>query len=242
MKKIIVILLLVGVLFSCKTVQVNQQSQKITKAIVELGSIGKVNYKLATDRFKLTTLPTYKQKIRVAANIVAFNKTTFNTYAQAAKQQNQKISITYIDSVANKPGYANLQILDKVQLLNALNAEHNIELNTYLQNVKNNEIIKGVSAYFNSIDLSNLSQADEIYLVNNKPKKYNLELIKNGKPFATIDMANGVTFAYNTASFCWKKERGQISIVNLISGNESCAKDTYRNVSRLNKKADLLKY
>ena len=242
MKKVITSILLVCFLFSCKTVQVNQQNQKTTKTEVELGAIGQVNYKLETDRFQITTLPVYKQKIRVAVNIAAFNNTTFNTYAQAAKEQNQKIKITYIDSVANKPGYANLQVLDKVQLINALNAQHNILVNSYLKNSKKNEIITGLSAYFDSIDLSNLSQADEVYLINNKHKKYNLELVKNGKAFATIDMSKGVPFAYNTASFCWKKERGALSIVNLTAKNESCAKDTYRNVSRLNKKVDLFKY
>lgn len=242
MKISVAILLVFGLLFSCKTVQVNQQTQQTTKTVVELGAVGQVNYKLETNRFQITTLPTYKQKLRVAANIVAFNNTTFNTYAQAARQQNQKISIAYIDSVANKPGYANLQILDKTQLINELNAGYNSTVNTYLQNAKNNEIITGVSAYFNSLDLSKLSQADEVYLVNNKLKKYNLELIKDGRKFATVDMGNSVPFAYTTASFCWKKENATISIVNLTTANESCAKDTYRNVSRLYKKTDLFKY
>ncbi len=241
MKKIIFILVAV-VLFSCKTVQVNQQAQQTTKTVVELGAIGKVNYKLETDRFQITTLPVYQQKIRVAANIVVFNNNTFNTYAHAALQQNQKISITYMDSVANKPAYAFLQILDKVQLIKALNADYNQAVNTYLQNAKNNEIVTGVSAYFSTVDLSNISRADEVYLINDKPKKYNLELVKDGRSFAVIDMANGVPFAYTTGSFCWKKEQGLIKIANVTAKNEHCAKDTYRNVSRLNKRINYFKY
>ncbi|WP_117885590.1 hypothetical protein [Aureibaculum luteum] len=242
MKKIITILSLISILFSCKTIQVNQQSQKTTKTVVELGVIGKVNYKFKTDRLETTALPVYNQKIRVATNNVVFNTTTFKTYTKASNQQNQKINITYIDSAENKPSYVNLQFLDKVQLINELNAEYNDGISTYLQNAKNNIIITGISTYFNSEDLENLSQADEVYLINNKPKKYNLELIKNGRTIANIDMANGVSFTYTTASFCWKKEYGKISIVNITGANEGCGKDTYKNVSRLNKKVNLFKY
>lgn len=235
-------LLIIAVVISCKTIKVNQLPQKITKTVVELGTIGMVNKGIEINTFQTTTLPVYKQKIRISANILAFNDNTFNTYAQAALQQNKKIKVTYIDSVANKPGYANLQILDKVQLLSELNAEHNVNINAYLQNTNNNVLITSVSAYFDAIELSNISQAEEVYLINNKPKKYSLELVKSGNPFAVIDISKSVPFAYTTASFCWKKERGKISIANLTSQNENCARETYKNVARLNKKINYYKY
>ncbi|MDY7394238.1 hypothetical protein UMM65_03220 [Aureibaculum sp. 2210JD6-5] len=241
MKKML-LLCMVLLWVSCKTVQVNQLAQKTTKIVVELGTIGEVNKKLETTVFQTTAVPNYQQKIRISANIVAFNNNTFNAYAKAATQQHQKIKVTYIDSVANKPGYANLQILDKVQLINELNAAHNKGVNAYLQNTKNNVLVTKVSAYFDSIDLQNISQAEEVYLINNKPQKYSLELVKNGKVFSNIDVSKAVPFAYRTSAFCWKKERGQISIANLVKQNESCARETYRNVAKLNKKIDYFKY
>jgi len=241
MKKWSLFLIIISIV-SCKTVEVNQQRQQTTKTVVELGVIGKITKGIETNTFQTTTVPVYKQKIRVSADILAFDDNTFNTYAQAALQQNKKIKITYIDSVANKPGYANLQILDKVQVLDELNATHNTGVNTYLQNATNNVLITGLSAYFDAIELSNISQAEEVYLINNKPKKYSLELVKSGKPFAIVDISKSVPFTYTTASFCWKKERGKISIANLTYRSETCARDTYKNVAKLNKKINYYKY
>ncbi len=241
MKKISILILLLSII-SCKTVQVNQLSQKTTKTVVELGAIGKVTKNIETTVFQITTLPYYEQKIRVAAGITTFTDNTFNAYVQAALQQNKKIKITYIDSVANKPGYAHLQIIDKVQLLNELNATSNKPINTYLQNTNKSVIITSVSAYFDAIELSSISQAEEVYLVNNKPQKYSLALVKNGKTFAVIDFSKAVPFAYTTASFCWKKEHGKISIANIVEHRETCAKDTYKNVAKLNKKINYFKY
>ena len=241
MKKTYLFFLII-IVISCKTINVNQLPQRTTKTFIEIGVIGKENKKIETTVLQTTTLPVYKRKIRVSANIVTFNDNTFNAYAQAALEQNKKIKVTYIDSVANKLGYVNLQILDKVQVLDELNAEHNKGINTYLQNVDNDVIITGVSAYFDAIELSNISQAEEVYLINNKPKKYSLELVKSGKPFANIDISRSVPFAFTTASFCWKKERGKISIANLVDKSESCTRNTYKNVARLNKKIDYFKY
>ncbi len=241
MKKIGVLAILLSVI-SCKTIQVNQLSQKTTKTVVELGAIGKVTKNLESHVFQITTLPNYEQKVRVAANTVTFTDNTFNAYAQAALQQNKKIKVTYIDSVANKPGYAHLQIIDKVQLLNELNANHNSSVNTYLQNTNKSVIITSVSAYFDAIDLSSISQAEEVYLINNKPQKYSLALVKNGKAFALVDFSKAVPFAYTTASFCWKKEHGKISIANIVEHRETCARDTYKNVAKLNKKINYFKY
>jgi len=241
MKKISLFLVTITI-FSCKTIEVNQQRQQTTKTMVELGVVGRIDKGIETNTFQTTTIPIYKQKIRVSANILIFDDNTFNTYAQAALHQNKKIKITYIDSVANKPGYANFQILDKVQLLNELNAPYNIDVNNYLLNANNDILINGISAYFGIIDLSNISQAEEVYLINNKSRKYSLELIKNSKPFAVIDISKSVPFAYTTASFCWKKNNGEVKIANLIDKNEKCARDTYKNVTRLNNKINYFKY
>lgn len=241
MKKLGLLLLMISIV-SCKTVQVNQLKQKTTKKAVELGVIGVVTKGLQQDVFQTRTLPVYKQKIRILASITTFTDDTFNAYAQSAIQQNQPIKITYIDSVANKPGYAQLQLLDKVSVLKELNANHNKEINTFLQNSNANVLVTSISAYFNMVDLSTILQAEEVYLVNNKPQKYSLELVKNGKPFGMLDVSKGVAFGYTTASFCWKKEGGTVSIANIIEGRETCARDSYKNVARLNKKVNYFKY
>ncbi len=241
MRKLSILLALI-LLISCKTVQVNQLSQKTTKTVVELGTIGTETKKIEATIFQPNAVPVYKKKLRVAKSMIPFTDDTFNAYAEAAQQQNQDIKITYIDSVANKPGYAYLQLLDKVCLLSELNADHNKPVNDFLQNSKKSRIVTSISAYFDTVDLNSVGQAEEIYLVNNKPQKYSLELVKNGKPFNTIDISRAVPFTYTTASLCWKKEGSVVSIANIIEGNQTCAKDTYKNVARLHKKVNYFKY
>ena len=240
--KIISFLFSIILMVSCKTIQVNQLPQQTTRTVVEIVTIGNIKNGIENNTLQPTTVTIFNQKIRLAASIVTFNDKTFNAYAQAALQQNEKIKVTYIDSVANKPGYANLQILDKVQLLNELNAAHNSDVNAYLQNTHNTKIITSISSYFDAIELSSISQAEEVYLINNKPQKYSLELVKEGKSFAIVDISKGVPFAYSTATFCWKKEGGKIGIANLVGQNEGCSRDTYKKVSQLNKKINYFKY
>ncbi len=241
MKKLSLIFILIAIV-SCRSVEVNTLRQQTTKTVVELGVIGKVKKGIKLNTFQTTTVPVYKQKIRVAASIVAFTDNSFNTYAKAAMHQNKKVKESYIDSLTVKPGYANLQIMDNVQLLSELNGTHNKEINTYLQITKKTKIITSISAYFSPIELSNISQAEELYLVNSKTKKYILELMKSGKIIGTIDLSRAVTFAYTTASFCWGKEHGTVYIANLVGKDELCTRKTYRNVTRLNKKVNYYKY
>jgi hypothetical protein len=182
-------------------------------------------------------IPIFKQKIRVSVSIIPFNKRTYKLYAEAARHQNKVVN----DSVINKLVYVNVEIIDKVQLIKELNADYNTATSIYLQQSKENELVIQVSAFFDAIDLSNLSQAEEVYLLNNKPQKYVLELVKGGKAFAHIDLSKGATFGFSTASFCWKKEQGKISLANLVSSGEHCTNDTYKNVRRLDKKINYFK-
>ena len=241
MQKLKFLLILILVV-SCKTVQVNHQQQRTTKGVVELGAIGTITKGLKHDVFQTNTLPYYKEKLRVLVNMTTFTDDTFTVYTQAAQQQNKPIIFTYIDTVENKPGYAQLQLIDKVKLIEQLNAEHNKSTNTFLQNSNDNSLVTRLAVYFNASDLNNLSIAEEVYLVNKKPQKYSLELVANGKAFAMLDVNKAVPFAYTTGNFCWKKEQGQITIANIIEDRETCARDTYEDVARLNKKVNYFKY
>ena len=236
------ILLLLFVTLSCKSVQINDLSQRSTTSVVELGTLGVETKKLETTIFQTNILPNYQNPLRVSVSLLPFTEKTFEVYTEAAQKQNQEIKMAYLDSVENKPGYVGLKLLDKVSLANELNSPHNKGVNAYLQNSTNIKMVTTVAAYFNKADLNNLGLAEEVYLVNKKSQKYSLELVKNGSVFTSIDIARGLTFAYSTASLCWKKERGSIFIANIIEGNQSCAKGTHRNISRLEKRQNLFKY
>ena len=218
-----------------------QVLQKPTIDYVEIGTIGKSKQAISTKKFITTSIPQLKHKIRIHATVLNFNKIRYKRYRKSAKKQNSNVDVNYIDSILDKPKYVKLEIIDKVQLLQELNEEYNTTLQTYLQNSTLNKLIVDVLAYLDNIDLNNLSKAEEIYLVNNKPKKYTLELIKSGKSFAMIDLSKTITFGYTTASFCWKKENGKVIMVNFLRRGNKCVKSTYKKVSKLEKKVNYLK-
>lgn len=233
MKRISSALIIVSFL-SCNTLQLNQYVSVTTKRAVELGSIGKVKG-VIENSFQINSFPTYQKKIRVAIQVVSFNKSSLKRYNRAAKHQKGAVKLVLKDSLIPTYKYVNLKLLDKVQLLNQLNGQHNKSVKTYLQNARGDEMITGISAYFDQQMMNNLLQADEVYLINNKPQKYSLELVKAGSSFAVLDVSKAVTFAFTTASFCWKKELGNYNIVNIVEGLEGCEKNTYSHVNRFPK-------
>ena len=92
MNKILICMVLVF-LVSCKTVRVNQQTQRTTQTAVELGSIGLLSKGFQQDRFQTNTLPNYKQKLRVTGNITTFTEDTFGAFTKAVTQQNKELKI-----------------------------------------------------------------------------------------------------------------------------------------------------
>lgn len=232
------ILWLLSVLFvSCSSIQINHQKQKTTTAVVELGAIGIISSNLLSVGFKTNALPIYKQKIRLQAVVVPFDKYTYKAYKKAAGQQNSPKIIAATDTVtkmANK--YVRLQIIDKVQLINELNAEYNKNVKSYIQTAEANTLVLNTSVYLDKNELSSVMGAEEIYLINNKPKKYSLELVKNGKIVAVINLSKAVPFAFATVSFCYKKEQGRINIVDMVSKKHQCSDNSKSTVKALNKK------
>ena len=188
MKRISTALIILSFL-SCNTLQLNQDVLVTTKRAVELGSIGKVKG-VIENSVQINSFPTYQKKIRVAVKVVSFNKNAFNRYNRAAKHQKGAAKWVLKDSLIPTYKYVNLQLLDKVQLMTQLNGQHNKSVKTYLQNAHGDEMITGISVYFDQNMMNNLLQADEVYLINNKPQKYSLELVKAGKAFEEIGRAH----------------------------------------------------
>lgn len=241
-KKINILLLFV-IVVSCKTVVVNKQTQKIAASALELGTIGTSRTNLQINAFEINAIPQLDQKIRVKAMVIPFNKGTFKAYSKSLKFQGKKSKIKYVDSLPNKPKFITLKIVDKITLLNELISEKNKTVLNYLKIEPKANIIIGISMVFDNHILSEITQADELYLSNVKYKKYELELYKNKKLHKTITLSKGTTFTYNLSSFCWSRnKRHEPILVNLNSGNSKCKNNTYNSYLDAKPKPQKIKF
>lgn len=243
MKKTLSLLLLLVMLVSCKTVYVNKQSQKIASSPIELATIGITKFNLQINNFEVTAIPQLNQKIRVTKQVLPFNKTTFKAYSKASKLQGKKSSFKYVDSLPNKPKYVVLKITDNVTLLEELNEEHNGSVFNYLKTVPKANIITTISIVFDNNIINEISQAEELYLSNEKYKKYDLELYKNKKLYKTIELTSGTTFTYQLSSFCWgENNKHQPILVNIIGEHSSCHNNTQSSYQQVIKNKATFKF
>ncbi len=237
MKKIIVSLLLLLIIASCKTITNQSKNQKITDSAVELLTIGNSNSKLSTSSFSTDAIPVLKQKIRINASELTFNKTLFKSYDNSAKLQGKENPLTYIDSIPQKPSYILLKIMDKVTLIEELNSDYNKTVFEYLKSTAYTQLISEISIVFDERTKQAVKNAEEIFIINEKYKKYSLALYKNGEQFEQIELSKGITFSYKLSTFCWaENKRKQGVIVNIVDKGNDCSPNTYDSYQEIEKK------
>lgn len=222
MKKLFVLFLLLLLVFSCKTIGIQNQ----TYTQVELATIGESIKSLSKKEFQTNAIPTITNKIRVNITSNPFTKKSFNTFKQASKQLNKSTNLTYVDSLENKPTYTTITILDKVTLLNNLNHKENTNTFNYLKTVDNAKLVTEISLVFPNIFKQILKEAEVIYLIQSKHKKYALEVItKNNKQ--VLNFTDATVFDYKTTYFCWAEDAQHNIIIADITNN--CNKNTFKN-------------
>ncbi|RXP46369.1 hypothetical protein EC396_14220 [Lutibacter sp. HS1-25] len=235
-KRLSILMFLIA-LCSCKTVTINEQTQQVAISPVELLTIGVEENNLQTISFETTAIPILNNKIRVHAMLMPFNKTTYKAYSSAVNSQGGENSIKYVDSLPNKPHYITLKVADNVAFLKELNGEYNTAEVQYLKTMNKAKLVTAVSMVFNEQLMKEIEQADELYLKNEKYKKYDLELYKNNVLVQEIELTGGVTFAYKLAAFCWgKNAKRQTAILNIIDEHSKCTKPTYDNFQKSEEK------
>ncbi len=230
-------------LFGCKTVSVNQETQKTTNNQIVLASIGLQNDNVIQSSFSNTAIPEYKQPIKVFVSAISFDKKTFKAFTEAEQLHQSNLNITYIDSLPNKPKFVSLKIADRVDLIQMLNSKENAEVKNYLTNKEDATIITSVSLALPQQELNEIKQADKVFLVQDGLKNYALQLYNDDVPTKKIQFNEGVVFAYRTSSCCWQEnEKHQINIVDLVDGQSSCPNKTYKSAKRAKKKVNYFKF
>ncbi|KZS40905.1 hypothetical protein AWE51_24185 [Aquimarina aggregata] len=240
-KKYLVLLAVLITITSCHSIKVNKSAMRTaTSTPVALGVIGMQQGTILHSDFKETALPTYAKPIRVGVITTTFDKTTFKTYTQIAKDNKQ--GITYIDSVKTKPIFITLELLDRVSLLSALQKEENEQTIQYVKNQKDAGIVSAVSLALPNQQVKEITAAEAVFLVNTKYKQYQLSLVRDGKSYKTIDFGSATVFAYQLSYFCWGANgKRKIVLSDIVDKTSSCPKSTYRDVGKAKEKMDYFK-
>jgi len=234
MKNYISIFIFAFLICSCQSTKIKNKNYKISPSLVELGSVGYSSSFLNTyNDFDIKTIPKLDSKIRLAVEILPFTKKIHKLYVSKSKfNQNQPV-VNFSDSLPRKPEIVIIRLLDTSGFAEEINASQNETLLKTLGKAKN-EIVSSVVVSLPIEDIAKIRQSDSYYLTDLGNKKYVVQLYKDQKKIAAIDISSGTILAYGLSHFCWASTNsGKFYVSDIIEGNRSCEGGT---LSKINKK------
>jgi hypothetical protein len=234
-------ILLLLVFSACQSTKIKKERYKVSPTTPELGSIGqsKSLFDLQND-FKVKTLPKLENNIRVAVELIPFNKRLNKIYVAKAKFNQNQSKVTYIDSLPSKPELVTIRLLDVTGFVKELNADYNNDVFRLLNDTQNSKVISSVAISLPTEDIAKIRRADSYYLTNSQDTKYILSLYKLGKKTETIDLNSGTVVSYRLSSFCWAAtERGKWYIADMTEGTSRCKGNTESRINEKKKSKNL---
>ena len=240
--RFIFILLLLCMASACKTVSINQETYRVTSDGVLLGSIGIGKDYVLEEDYTSTAFIEYQKSIKLSSSILRFTKKTYRLFIEASSKQSNGLGINYIDSLVQKPKFVQLSIADKVIVMEQLNNSQNEKLNDYLKIQPEANLITSISLALNQENLNQLQNAESVFLTQSGYKRFVIEFYKKKELIGQIEVNEGVVFAYETSSFCWKENnRRQLQVVDIVNG-DPCPKRTYSKSRKAKKEENYFKF
>ncbi|RZS98805.1 hypothetical protein [Aquimarina brevivitae] len=235
-------ILMMLVLSGCSILQPKDATPTYTPKgdIAVLGAIGTEDKQLLATEFTVNALPQYLQGIRVYATAKPFNK---NAYKKLLKSpEATKVPVKYVDSIPNKPNYLQLQLIDRIAVLEALKTSANSSIANYIETQNDSRLVSAITVVFPKTVQDEILKADALFLQNNRYKQYELALVKDGNRVQQISLQEAVVFDYELSCFCWgENKRRKIVLQALVDTNDSCPKGTYQSADKARDKMDYFK-
>lgn len=218
--------------FSCNSIDVKDQSFKVSNSKIELGVLGEAkSIGGLKNRYTITAFPNLNEKLKLDIAIVPFTKKANKIYQSKAKFNQKQIKVNYADSLPVKPEMVSIKISDIASLINDLNSSENSKELTFIKNNERTVIVTSVLVVLNDSEIQKLRNADTYYLVQSDVSKHTLAIYKQGKKIETIDLSAATVIGYTVGKFCWyENERGKWQIGDIIQKGNSCKGNTYRKV------------
>jgi len=235
-RKISTVLLCIYFLFlivSCKSISIENKQHFQTNENITLGSIGSDENFILEKTYSAIGIPKYFKPIKVNVTAISFSNTSYSVFRKANLSQKDIIKVNYHDSLKIKPNFLSINISDRISLIHLLNQKENIEIKDFLLNDNHSHIVTGISIVFDKEITEAIKNAEEIFIEQSGIKSIALKLYNKSKLESTINFNEGVVFSYRTASVCWKENsKYQLEIVDLVEGDNSCSKQTYKSSKR----------
>ncbi|WP_431160679.1 hypothetical protein [Flagellimonas beolgyonensis] len=236
MRPIQTILLLAILLHACGPMR---QIQKVESQIPVLGSIGKQQSKLFKKDFQKMGEPILAAPITVSIQSVPLTSGMLAKYKKYREKQGLEPLVVQNDTTKSvMPHYFELTITDAVGFTTQLNHPDNQAVKDYLQEDTDLVLLSKISFKANAEVSERIQSSDYFYL--NTDAKGSLSLVA-GDNF-TIKMSDLEVFDFETAKFCWKKDkRGRLEIGHILMDGNTCPGTTEANPKKLVRTPDYLK-
>ena len=223
-------LLVLMLIQSCASFKAEQQAAAIS--FPQLGSIIKTKGSLWYATSEQVGAPQWDTPLKVTVQQLPFNKSTYGEYAHYMRQAQKVNSIPYVDSLAYKPKYLRLQLLDQIGLSQLLNADQNDQLRSYLEADSDYKIVTGLKLTTVDALMPILKDAQMVLLEQDDLKNQQLTVI-SGDQERQIDMVELQVFGIDYATFCWGEDRyhnKQIKV--LTSDGQGCPKGSHKKAAK----------
>ncbi|CAM1365427.1 hypothetical protein TSEDIMI_20179 [Tenacibaculum sediminilitoris] len=224
---------IVAILIVSCNVLPKKKTLHLASSPIELGVVGEQSYSIQKKAYRIFGIPNYKKKIKVSAVVKRFDKTIYNRYLKSIKEISSKKTVNYVDSIAQKPTFVELQILDKVGVVNAINHE-NTEVYNYIKSNYKSSLVSKVRVVMTPSNFEKIKQANAFYLQTLQGKEQYLMIYQDGKLVDKLNLYGMVTFGYELSSFCWElTNRKKMQVSTLLSEGQNCNENSKRNPNDL---------
>ena len=229
--------------FSCKTISVQNKQHIQTTRNMTLGSVGIDENFIIEKTYTSIGTPNYFKPIKVNVLPVSFNNASYSGFMAANLSQRKDIKINYHDSLDTKPSFLSLEIADKITLIELLNHKENLEIKNFMLNDNNTHLITGISIVFDSEIYNILVDAQEVFIEGSGINNIVLKTYKDSKHEKTIYFNQGVVFSYRSAFICWRENsKYQLEIAGLAEADNGCSKLSYKSSKRAKKDINYYKF
>jgi hypothetical protein len=227
---------------ACQSIKIKNDTYQLASSSPELGSIGHSNKKnVVVNNFDVRTLPKLENKIRIAIDIVPFDRKLNKAYQSKKKYNQEHAPITYVDSLPVKPELTTLKILDIHSLVKELNANYNSDVVRLLKDTKNFKMVTSLAVSLSADEITKIRQADAYYLATAQDSKYVVSLYKSGQKTDVLSIKPEAILAFQTSTFCWAmNQKKEWYIADIITGTNNCKGNTQSNIpNRIKKNTSL---
>ncbi len=233
------ILALVG-LWSCTSYKAQQQYQKLQQPI--LGSVVHHGGEILGANKQVVGQLGFKKHLTVKVIERPFNNHSYGQYTSYLKNARKANTVPYNDSLPIAPKYLRLVLQDQVLLTQLLNNTANAGLKEYIAQDDKYTLVTSIDMTATDERLSELLNADHVFLVHDDYGKRFLQLI-NGTDEQWLSFEEIQQFNHETLSFCWAEDRYlKKQVVNLLAPGQRCPKGSHKKAAKAAKEREYLKF